>query len=106
MFIRILQSEQVEETIRSAVSQLKKIDILVNGKIVSCDHGSCDTHYIAAAGNFLSPAASLSPKGFRTGNVIKHLVIYLAPPLCSNGYRCHRNIHGVQSCVRSMDEGD
>ena len=40
MCIRILQSEQVEETMRSALSQLKKIDILVNGKMshVITDH--------------------------------------------------------------------
>ena len=34
----MLQSDQVEETVRSALNQLKKINILVNGN-VSCDHG-------------------------------------------------------------------
>ena len=40
MYIRVLQSDQVEETIRSALSQLKKIDILVNGEMshVTMDH--------------------------------------------------------------------
>ena len=40
VYIRVLQSDQVEETIRSALSQLKKIDILVNGEMshVTMDH--------------------------------------------------------------------
>ncbi|MEE2788533.1 MAG: SDR family oxidoreductase [Myxococcota bacterium] len=42
--------EQVNEVIESAVERFGKFDIIVNG----------------AAGNFLSPAAMLSPKGFRT----------------------------------------
>ena len=33
----MLQSEQVEEAIKAALRQLKRINILVNGKISLCD---------------------------------------------------------------------
>ena len=42
--------EQVEEVIKRSVEQFGPLDFVING----------------AAGNFLSPAAMLSPKGFRT----------------------------------------
>ena len=38
----MLQSKQVEQVMKSALDQLKKINILVNGN-VSCDHMSHDT---------------------------------------------------------------
>jgi peroxisomal 2,4-dienoyl-CoA reductase len=42
--------EQVDQVVRAATERFGKLDFVING----------------AAGNFLSPAAGLSPKGFRT----------------------------------------
>ena len=46
----VRKPEEVEEAIRATIERFGKIDIVVNG----------------AAGNFLSPAADLSPNGFGT----------------------------------------